>query len=530
LKRRVKIFAAALAVLALLLPATASAAPARCDLKAMANVAVPAPYMHPSMMAIGDSLYNGMSSMSIDDRRAAHSVPKFVANALGLRSFHVPAYPAGRPLLADFDDVVPRGELWIANQLGAEMVSNIRWWRDSYGKSDAAQRGALFADNIAVSQATSGQLLCDRPGGHTLPTGGAIPVNDWGFPKQDLFGLFYSLNMRFVLNPNRSRAVPRGYGNMSQMAQVMARKPQMLIVSVGANDALWRMAFFGTRATSPEIVGKLHDLARNMAAIAWNIPRETRRAYVNLMPPPSRIANLAQSGGFLFPGARGYFSRYQTQFNTQGITSLSEDDVRAMDRAVATTNRAIVDRMCGAPTVTCNPARFDPTGRDPKKKPTLLKFIDLAGMAYRYDAKHEGPNDRNTVPVTMHLNGRDCELRLDNREIRYALNDPPRCLARGGFFSYDNMHMTMIGYAVMANEVLSAMGSHARGDLQALASEIEREHLPSVLWIDPRADGVLNHLHLFLLRQNTSGESNCAKAENQAPCDLSSAMRVTARH
>jgi hypothetical protein len=60
-----------------------------------------------------------------------------------------------------------------------------------------------------------------------MPAKRPIPLDERGIPTIDLFRTSYERNMRFVLNPNRSRAVPAGYGQMSQMAQVMARKPDM---------------------------------------------------------------------------------------------------------------------------------------------------------------------------------------------------------------------------------------------------------------------------------------------------------------
>jgi hypothetical protein len=90
--------------------------------------------------------------------------------------------------------------------------------------------------------------------------------------------------------------------------------------------------------------------------------------------------------------------------------------------------------------------------------------------------------------------------------------------------------MTMIGYGLMANQVLAAMGAHARVDLQALATEIERKNLPSALWIDLRGDGVLTHFRLFLSHADHAPlpARNCVK--DKASCAISSAMDVNTRH
>ena len=58
--------------------------------------------MPPELMAIGDSLGNGVRSLTIDSDLAAHAVPAQVARAFNW-DFVAPDYP--RPMLADFEAI-----------------------------------------------------------------------------------------------------------------------------------------------------------------------------------------------------------------------------------------------------------------------------------------------------------------------------------------------------------------------------------------------------------------------------------------
>jgi hypothetical protein len=128
----------------------------------------------------------------------------------------------------------------------------------------------------------------------------------------------------------------------------------------------------------------------------------------------------------LFPGTRQYYERYQTFLNDDGLYTVSGNEARAMDARVAAVNRAIVRRMCGLrANLTCNPAALRSARADPAKRTTLADLSsDTAAMAWRYDAKHIGPNGGDTVEVEMRLGGRDCRLRLDNRENPLRASGP----------------------------------------------------------------------------------------------------------
>ena len=57
---------------------------------------------NPELMAIGDSVYNGVRSLTIDRVLASHSVPAQVAAAFGW-DFVSPDYP--RPVLANLEEL-----------------------------------------------------------------------------------------------------------------------------------------------------------------------------------------------------------------------------------------------------------------------------------------------------------------------------------------------------------------------------------------------------------------------------------------
>jgi hypothetical protein len=96
----------------------------------------------PGMMAIGDSLFNGVRSLTINQQLAQWSAPAQVARALGI-PFAIPDYP--RNVMVNF-------EQWLrefSNLIGiaADVESNMNFW-DTNPKSSLPE-----FDNIAIASA-----------------------------------------------------------------------------------------------------------------------------------------------------------------------------------------------------------------------------------------------------------------------------------------------------------------------------------------------------------------------------------------
>src|SRR4051794_40645006 len=74
-------------------------------------------YLHPPMMAIGDSIFNGMTSLTIDAGRARLSAPALVARTLGTSSrFREANYP--RSVLFDLEAELQKGPSQLLKQFG----------------------------------------------------------------------------------------------------------------------------------------------------------------------------------------------------------------------------------------------------------------------------------------------------------------------------------------------------------------------------------------------------------------------------
>ena len=96
--------------------------------------------VQPGMMAIGDSLFNGVRSLTINQQLAQWSAPAQVARALGI-PFAIPDYP--RNVIVNF-------EQWLRefpNLIGiaADVEGNINFW-DTNPKSSLPE-----FDNIAIA-------------------------------------------------------------------------------------------------------------------------------------------------------------------------------------------------------------------------------------------------------------------------------------------------------------------------------------------------------------------------------------------
>src|ERR1043166_1786382 len=157
----------------------------------------------PELMAIGDSLYNGVRSLSITPRLAQLSAPAQVAKNLGF-DFVIPDYPY--EILIDVEDFL-RGELSfdsftnLKDLLFTQIAANAANWL----KRRNRWSNRMFFDNVSNSGATIGSLYSDTARVHR---GIAIDLinklladrNSFGLP--DVANLHYSLNTAFLLNPS----------------------------------------------------------------------------------------------------------------------------------------------------------------------------------------------------------------------------------------------------------------------------------------------------------------------------------------
>jgi len=420
---------------------------------------VPPAYLNPPMMAIGDSLFNGMTSLTIDANRARLSTPALVARSLGLTSgFREVEYP--RPVLANFEDELKHTPGWLLSHLGKDLQENIRSWQNDYpsGAPAGTHSGlSVFYDNIAVAGATSDQLLCDTAGANNVKwRSRAITLWPLGIPA--LAGDWHQeINTSFILNPQDFAGQPDTTGHpsadfsgLSQMAEVVLRKPGRLLINIGSNDGLWRAAFGGTPIPEQDILG----LIENVRMIVRLIPVETKFVYVNNLIPPSRAPNLKPvsrsreqrcNSNDQVPEHNGklYFGSYRTYLNFGALKLVDGATACSFDTTADRINNQVKAAMLSE--LASRVAAGDAAARD-----IQLTFIDFNQLLWDYDRKHY------RAGRTLDFNFGRRSLHLNNDVVRPSLLIPP--LARtGGVSGYDNMHPSMPMYGLGAEKILAAI-------------------------------------------------------------------------
>ncbi|MEM8914907.1 MAG: hypothetical protein AAGC83_03665, partial [Pseudomonadota bacterium] len=109
-------------------------------------------------MIIGDSLANGVQSMTIDDRRARLGPANVAARGLGIRDYRHAAYP--KVLLADIEDAVDRLPFFgLTKSVVRTLKSiddNVAFW---LRQLDDVRDGSRFWDGLGLAGAVSDDLI-----------------------------------------------------------------------------------------------------------------------------------------------------------------------------------------------------------------------------------------------------------------------------------------------------------------------------------------------------------------------------------
>lgn len=238
----------------------------------------------PAMMAIGNSVFNGVRSLTIDEGLADWSAPAQVARALGV-AFATPDYPR---------NVVVNFETWLRHMpdvgfvLG-DLTRNIRFW-------NAFPRSRLAAfDNIAIASTVFSDMwertwICAESELAALRA--ELGESFFGLNNR-LDRLYFDFNTRFLLNP----AADASADAKSSLDIVAERQPARLLVSIGGNNGLWQFGYLAEPwrgqddPNGPFNRQDFADLETLFDKLA-SLPAAVRRIYVNALPLPSRIANL----------------------------------------------------------------------------------------------------------------------------------------------------------------------------------------------------------------------------------------------
>ena len=369
------------------------------------------------LMAIGDLIYNGVRSLTIDADLAAHSVPAQVARAFRW-DFVSPDYP--RVVLANFEKVFS-DPLSGTLDLIRNAVSNAHAWLAAPPWSHQT----LF-HNLSIAQ----QVVSDVGSANyqdALDVAQQLAALGATIPLAKLPALYQAINTCFVLNPGRKA------GDKRTAIDILAEaKPKRLLVNIGINDGLWMLLLMGDSTdyvTRVDPTAAMRRLAQELAAKCKDI----EHFYINLMPKPSAIANLMPRTDDE-PLVNNYFQHYLGRLLQAG--GIPGAKMREIDEWVHTTlNPNIV-------------SAFQPLA--PK-----AHFVDIYAMNYDYDRK----NGIFTKSVIVHAGA--TRILLDNLPLEVLPVFGGR--KDGGLFGLDNLHPTVVGYGLIAQAVCDTIVANEPG-------------------------------------------------------------------
>lgn len=387
---------------------------------------IPDDYMRPEMMAIGDSLYQGVRSLTIKRGLNQLSAPAQAAEALGIRGrFSCP--DPDRPVLIDM-------ERWL------KLVPDLKKIKKDLGKSadywfsrPKSPSGRLLFENVAVASTVIADLTEQtwRTADDylkALPAGAKGKIKKLKFDGLDLAMIVQSLNARFTLNPSGREA----FKDLSQVGLVAARMPKRLLVNIGSNNGLWKVCF-DAKTGRMSYKAEIKRLAQALNAL----PPEVEQIYFNNLALPRTVPNLMplpskcewQEGKK--PGAGKYYAHYENRFGI-GYGRLTGRQLAKLDDHVRAVNADIRKILMDA---------FDNKQR--------LHIVDMEDLLLGFDAKHQKRTAKNVLRLKN-------KKTLTNVTIEAGLTGSFR---RGGFMGLDGMHPTVPGYGVMAQRVLDTIAA-----------------------------------------------------------------------
>ncbi len=441
-------------------------------------------FMNPELMIIGDSLANGVQSMTIDDRRARKGPACVVARGLGVRDFRHAAYP--RVLLVDVEDVLDRLTLVGLSTSVLEALRktkrNAEYWLD---RLEEQGEGDRFWDGLGLGGAVSDDLINKTYGDWRADiaaleeTVRRKPVKDWDLDFQDyqrrvlghpsisdwyrekiqrmspsdhqlsvLRILHYAINACFLINPDNLR----GFDRMRFIDMVALRQPRRLIVLNGPNHGLFEYTLRGRpdkgKAGIEDYVEnptQLDALLDHLAAL----PDAVEKIVLGTMPLPSQTPNLmppVSEDDFSLPRREPgvhYYDKYRPYLfvSKEGLTWRSGQEIESYDNQVRGLCDEIVQKAAA------HGGRITP--------------FPLHEIADNFDAKHH-PDRTLKVRRPHAYRNRDVDYTNLSLSARRSEKNPFRLALQGGLATLDNHHPSTVGYQQFGNEILNVLGEGQR--------------------------------------------------------------------
>ena len=380
-------------------------------------------YERPEMMAIGDSIFNGVRSLSIDSQLASFSPPALIATGLDI-PFQIPDYPY--PILVDLEQEIRDGV--DLDRLYKHVVQNVDLWLGHQGRwSDIP-----FFDNIAIGGARYENLHTDTSGYFKWRANQlAAKLRTSKQPDWTLLGdLHYAINAAFLLNPSGDPDLD----DLTPLEQVASRRPKRLIINIGNNHGLYMIGITGSGDRRfVEEMRMIPEYAERLAADLQQHCSDVGTVYFNLLIRPRLLGNLApRTDNELWnpPGCDKYYKKYVGRIG--GMNGISARHMKSLDAEVKKINEKTMDRMQKA------------VGKKIK-----LVFIDPGEAATKHDRKHGCEKKKDRIFVDR--------KGTPNRLSNFPFSSNIAGFRHGGLFGLDNMHPTVPGYALLANAVGSAI-------------------------------------------------------------------------
>jgi len=408
---------------------------------------MPKPVLHPPLMVIGDSVAQGCRSLSVTRQFCAQSYPATLARLADLGAFAAPRHP--RAVLFDLEaiasDLAGQGLRIVLGGIGANYAS---WLADF--AAPPAGRPVTF-DNLAIAGSTLEDLTGEDANPRGEPPVGTPALAQRflaSLPRLDVFtradrdrigAAHLAVNARYVLNPSNDPE----YTDWSMLDWVRLRQPRTLILHAGHNNGFYKIGSEGDVALwrAQWVDGARPALARYLAVldrIEAECP-DTRLVVLGL-PKIGAVSNLMPDRDEgPHPHDPGYWATYYSVFPSPRrvdgtLVKETDDQVRDVNDALA---RAVA----------ANAHRRE-----------RWTYFSVYGFFDRYDTKNLGAARESLKfrRVTLTNNF------LDAERVRQPgpPNRPPKFrweFVDGGFQSIDGMHPSLVGYTLLACELVGTL-------------------------------------------------------------------------
>lgn len=396
----------------------------------MAGVQLPSDYKNPPLMAIGDSMYQGVRSLTMSAPLFHHSPPAQVARALRLDASKFMYPDPKRPIIIEMEPFVRLlPDLGAINQL---LALNARYWT----RKPKSPSGRLAFENIAVASMDITDLYAfdwdlRMRQADALKQKDASSIKGLAkakIPQGGIADAILGMNTRFTLNPSGKSELE----GVQPVDLVKAREPEILLVNIGSNEGLFDAGFEGNPNLNDqrvqEIIRKYETLAEHLREVGPG----TRKMLINNLVLPSQVPNLMPapesiSYDGILPGPDGYFDNYENRMGF-GYGTMTGDQLKQQDDCVKAINANMAEIM-------------------QQKLGDRAEIIDLADQMSRLNRKHERLSADNVIKVR--------DISISNMMIESYLGGAFRW---GGFCGLDGMHPSVVGYGRIAKEVLRKIG------------------------------------------------------------------------